>query len=127
MYRSQNCAFCVNASEAICGRCQQAVCTDHQSAQRWCATCECERVEALEIAEMSAQLAGPGVVDASNTQWQPSEIQIAANSMNFLAILIRFFGRQFRVRRARAASEREFMQRTQQEIQHWQRCKGLIR
>jgi hypothetical protein len=122
-YRAATCGFCAAPSEALCPRCEVRVCDVHRRSLRaWCATCDAEHREEIELAVMEATLARAAIGEAED------ESRAAARGLEaglvLVGLLYDLAARPIRKRRARARAQKEFEVRSPDEIARQRSLRG---
>src|SRR4051812_33181143 len=115
-YRDPPCAFCRTPPVGICPRCKSKACAEHgiQGNTPWCAVCEKERIDDIELAVMQAKLASPTMIEG--TTWREDN---ATGAFNIVSVLGHIITGPIRVFRARRAAQRAFPHKPPDEISLW--------
>ncbi len=112
-YRTGTCGFCAAATDAVCPRCEVRVCEAHRSSPRaWCAVCDAEYREEMELAVVEATLARTAI-GTDDDDRRPSG---AESGLVLLGLLYDLAARPVRKWRARARAHAEFEARSPDEI-----------
>jgi hypothetical protein len=100
----------------MCPRCKSQACSEHglQGNTPWCAVCEKERIDDIELAVAEAKLASPTMVEG--TTWREDN---AAGAFNIVSVLGHIVTGPIRVMRARRAARRAFPHKSLDEIALW--------
>ena len=114
-YRDPLCGFCRHPPLTTCARCKAWVCAAHapRGNAPWCAVCELERVDDVELAVTIAKLASPSMVDDDVFAGRGAALP------NLVSLVWHLAARPFRIRGARRAAEREFGAKSLAEIEGW--------
>ena len=115
-YRDPPCAFCRTPRVGICPRCESQACSEHgiQGNTPWCAVCEKERIDDIELAVAQAKLASPWMMEGGT--WREDD---AAGALNIVSVLGHIVTGPIRVYRARRAAQRAFPHKSLDEIASW--------
>ena len=114
-YRDPLCGFCRQAPVTSCARCKAPVCPAHGPRENaaWCAVCELERVDDVELAVTIAKLASPSMIDDDVFAGRRAALP------NLVSLVWHVAARPFRIRGARLAAERAFADKSLAEIEGW--------